>query len=390
MIRLIEGAGGSVTFARFMESALTDPESGYYAGADRFLGPSGDFTTAPRMVPAFNRAVARMLADLIDSIPDPRVTVVEVGAGEGDMAAGILRHWIRTRPDLRSRVAYRVDDVGRSLRDRQLSALVPARAGGWDVGAWDPEGEDGVASVGLVITNELLDALPVHVIDVTGEVPLEAWVSLREGPGGVTSLREEWRAVSAVAAEELRRIAPGASGEALRQLSADGFIELRPGVREFLRHWAESFEEVGVLTIDYGEWLAGPRDGPLSVIDAEYGMDTASGVDRHRRSLRAYLRHQATLDLYSNVGRQDLTADVDFRALALHGTDLGYEAVLYSTLASFLRAAGAGQDLDDLDRESPYSLDRDIEVTPLASLLADDGVGALFKVMLQVRDRGGE
>ncbi|MHB8868915.1 MAG: class I SAM-dependent methyltransferase, partial [Thermoleophilia bacterium] len=109
--RQILAEGGSVPFARFMELALTDPDAGYYTRGCGFLGEKGDFTTAPRRVPAFNRAVARFLADLIDVIPTGPVTVVEVGAGEGDLGAGVLEWWEAARPDLRERVTYLVDDV---------------------------------------------------------------------------------------------------------------------------------------------------------------------------------------------------------------------------------------------------------------------------------------
>jgi SAM-dependent MidA family methyltransferase len=371
-----------------MQLALTDTESGYYTQAEGFLGESGDFTTAPRRVPAFSRALARVLADLVDSIPDEHVVVVEVGAGEGDLAAGILGHWMRTRPDLRSRVAYRVDDVGERLRERLLSALRPALDAGWDVGRWDNGAAGDVGPVGLVVTNELLDAFPVHVVDVTADTPREAWVRFGRDPEGAGTLREEWGALSREATDELRRVAPGLAGEALRDMSADGIMELRPTVRDFLRAWAHTFEEVGILSIDYGDWLVGPGPIPSGAPEGSAGPH-APGVDLHRRSVRAYLRHQMTRDLYSNVGRQDLTADVDFRALAMHGADLGYETILYASLSSFLRAAGAGRDLAELEEGGPYSLEADIEGAPLASLLADDGVGGMFKVMLQVRDRGG-
>src|SRR5664280_2444736 len=89
--------GGSVTFARFMDLALTDRESGYYARADRLLGRHGHFTTAPHRAPAFSRAVSAMLAELADilltSTGAERITVIEVGGGEGDLAAGILGRW---------------------------------------------------------------------------------------------------------------------------------------------------------------------------------------------------------------------------------------------------------------------------------------------------------
>ena len=377
-----------MTFSRFMELALTDPEAGYYTRADHFLGESGDFTTAPRKAPAFNRAVARFLADLVDTIPHERVVVVEVGAGEGDLAEGVLAHWTETRPDLRARVSYRVEDVGEALLRRQTDALRTAIEAGWDAGVWEQVDTSFTDAVGLVVSNELLDALPVHLLDVRGPEPREAWVTLRgEGGGEGAEPVEEWRDLSAAAATELAMVAPGRPASGLRALSADGFIELRPAVRGLLQEWSSRFEKLAVFTVDYGDWLAGPGDESPPPAPGAESVSLSARTDLHRRSLRGYLHHQATRDVLSNVGRQDLTADVDFRALTLHGAEFGFECVFYAPLASFLRAAGAGQELPGADGfEEPYSLESDIRAAPLASLLDQDGLGGLFKVMLQVRD----
>ena len=374
--------------ARFMELALTDPEAGYYTRADRFLGESGDFTTAPRKAPAFNRAVARFLADLVDTIPHKRVVLVEVGAGEGDLAEGVLRHWRDTRPDLRARVAYRVEDVGEGLLRRQMGALGTAIEAGWDAGVWEHGATSFNDAVGLVVSNELLDALPVHLLDVRGPAPREAWVTLGAEDGGEGAEPvEEWRNLSAVAAEELALVARGLSAADLRAVSADGYMELRPAVRGLLEEWSSRFEELAVFTVDYGDWMAGPGDESPPPAPGAAGVSPSASTDLHRRSLRGYLHHQVTRDVLHNVGRQDLTADVDFRALALHGAALGFECVFYAPLASFLRAAGAAEELPGAGgREEPYSLEADIRAAPLASLLDEDGLGGLFKVMLQVRD----
>ena len=374
--------------ARFMELALTDPEAGYYTRADRFLGESGDFTTAPRKAPAFNRAVARFLADLVDTIPNKRVVVMEVGAGEGDLAEGVLRHWRDTRPDLRTRVAYRVDDVGEGLLRRQMDALGTAIEAGWDAGVWEQGGTSFSDAVGLVMSNELLDALPVHLLDVRGPAPREAWVTLcgEEGGGGAEPI-EEWGDLSAAAAAELALVAPGLSAADLRAVSADGYMELRPAVRALLHEWSSRFEELAVFTVDYGDWMAGPAGESPPPAPGAGGVSPSAPTDLHRRSLRGYVHHQTTRDVLHNVGRQDLTADVDFRALALHGAALGFECIFYAPLASFLRAAGAAEELPGGGgREEPYSLEADIRAAPLASLLDEDGLGGLFKVMLQVRD----
>lgn len=434
--------GGCVPFARFMDLALTDPDAGYYARSVGFLGEKGDFTTAPRRVPAFNRAVARFLADLIDVIPAGPVTVVEVGAGEGDLGAGVLDWWTATRPDLRDRVTYLVDDVAEALRRRQHGALGPAVADGWRAGV---RGEDlsaggsgrvhggvtpgpsaggaatgAVTGTGIVVSNELFDALPVHVVDVRGDPAREAWVRVEEGPEGRGGVAESWEALSSGAARELEAIAGGCSVDEMRGFTAAGFLELRPGSRALLERWAGWCEDLAVLTIDYGDWLAGPGASQPPPAPGDAVGTTRLAGDLHRRSLRGYYRHHTTNDPYVHVGRQDLTADVDFRALALHGEDLGFEVVLYTTLAAFLRAAGAEEELrisgpgatgprapglSDEVRGSAgpgaagpeaagpgaagYSLAADVEDGPLAALLDPDGLGGLFKVMLQVKEGVG-
>lgn len=384
IVRQILAEGGSVPFARFMELALTDPDAGYYTRGPGFLGEKGDFTTAPRRVPAFNRAVARFLADLIDVIPTGPVTVVEVGAGEGDLGAGVLDWWETTRPDLRDRVTYLVDDVAETSRRRQAAALGRAAAAQWRTGIWEDER---AAGTGIVVSNELFDALAVHLVDLRGETPLEAWVEVDEAPEGQALATEVWKDLSPAAARELEVITAGCSLEEARALTAAGLLELRPAGRTLLERWAGRHEDLAVLTIDYGDWLAGPGAGlPPAAPGDQAGVTRLSG-DLHRRSLRGYYRHQVTHDPYCHVGRQDLTADVDFRALALHGEALGFETVLFTTLADFLRAAGAGEDLRSGSRAGEgYSLEIDAEDAPLAALLDPGGLGGWFKVMLQVRE----
>ncbi len=400
--------GGSVPFARFMELALTDPEAGYYARGARFLGEKGDFTTAPRRVPAFNRAIARFLADLIDVIPAGPVTVVEVGAGEGDLAAGVLEWWAATRPDLRDRVTYLVDDVAEASRRRQAAALGAAAAGGWRTGIRGespreggpvtgaergPSADPGVgtaAATGIVVTNELFDALPVHVVDVRGETPLEAWVEVETGPGDRSGVIEAWKELSPEAARELGAIAPGCSVEEVRALTVGGFLELRPAAGALLERWSGWYEDLAVLTIDYGDWPAGPTAGIPPPAPGDPDGATRLVANLYRRSLRGYYRHHVTHDPYQYVGRQDLTADVDFRALALHGEVLGFEPVLYTTLAAFLCAAGATEGVRRESRGGEgYTLQADIDDAPLAGLLDADGLGGLFKVMLQVKEKDG-
>jgi len=368
----VRAGGGRVTFARFMELALTEPESGYYTRGNQVLGPHGDFTTAPHKVPAFNRAMSRLVAHVVDAMPSGRVLVADVGAGEGDLAAGILAAWGSDRPELRGRVVYRTVDLSGPLRVRQETALSSANEAGWDVAACavfpDPGFWAGGASPAgaVVIGNELLDALPVHRVDVRGDALREAWVRLREGDA--VTLEEEWGEVSDEAAAEFESVFGGSDPGSMRVLTRDGTVELRPAVRGLLAEWAAAYPTICVIQIDYGDRMAGPGvTGRL-----------------HGRTLRGYLRHQTTADPYRSVGRQDLTADVDFRALDLHGEVLGLECVLFASLAAFLRGMGGLEEAARLGEAAGGDLAADMAGTALRALLDYDDVGGEFKIMVQV------
>lgn len=375
----IRAAGGRVTFARFMELALTDPEAGYYTREGLALGPRGDFTTAPHAVPAFNRALARLVAQVVDAMPAGPVLVVEVGAGEGDLAAGMQATWEAERPDLRGRVVYRTVDVGGGLRRRQQQALAEAVHVGWDMAvcadfpvpsAWPPGRAPGCA---VVVSNELFDALPVHRIDVGGDEPREAWVRVDEGASA--GLREEWGDLSPEAAAEFATIFRTSDTSVVcavaRALTRDGMVELRPAARELLETWVSAYPDICVVTIDYGDRMAG-----------------LGGAGRlHGRTLRGYLHHRATGDPYQAVGRQDLTADVDFRALHIHGEEVGLECILFATLGAFLRGMGGVEEAETLSCAATDDLDSDIAATALGALLDDAGLGGEFKIMVQVGER---
>ena len=431
--------GGRVSFARFMELALTHPQDGYYARTTRLLGHRGDFTTAPRRSPVFNKAVARLLTDLVDagrsegaggaeaaarsegaSSPEGgarRLPVIELGGGEGDLAAAVLGQWDGERPDLRDAIVYSIVEIGEELRCKQRSALQEAMRHGWRVmwargiaGLAGRDGDGPAPGSAVVFGNEFLDALPVHLVDVSGPAVREAWVRVvpvKSGAAGEVDATcivgadgvadadgaaesagatrylcvQGWGEVTRAAREELESLFGTTDAASLRPLTRDGVIELRPATKVLLGEAASVAREVCLVTIDYGDWLAGIHDA-----DACGPCRLQPGEVPHGRTLRGYFRHQVTSDLCARVGHQDLTSDVDFRALDMHGTALGFETVLYVTVAEFLRGAGAEEELDRARKAASTSLDIDREATVLAALLDPEDVGGRFKVMLQVRE----
>ena len=390
----LAAAGGRVTFARFMGLALTDAEWGYYARTDRLLGRHGHFTTAPHRVPAFNQAISAMLAELVDillrSSRTERVTVVEVGGGEGDLAAGILGRWQAARPDLRGRTDYLLVELGEGLRRAQRERLAGARRQGWQV-RWAPDLGGCGPVTGILVSNELVDALPVHLVNVSGEHLRESWVRLDRVPAdladhvhavGATAC-EEWGDPSLDALDELQRVFGTVEPALLRPLSRDGFIELRPAARGFLEQAARVLVDGAVLTMDYGDWLPGTEPAePEAPAHVPLGP---GGPALHGRTLRTYFHHQRGSDPLSLVGRQDLTADVDFRALHRHGLGLGFSTATYCLLSELLAANGAAEGLEKLRPAVSLSLDADIEASALEALLDGRGLGGLFKAMLQVK-----
>jgi SAM-dependent MidA family methyltransferase len=406
---LLQAEGGRVTLARFMDLALTHPAEGYYARADRVLGRHGDFSTAPSLSPAFNEIVGRLVAELADAAIragdgtgdgvggavspgarlrsglSPGVGVVELGGGEGHLARALLGGWECTRRDLRRRLSYCIVEVGSGLRRRQEAALSALRDAGWDVrwGADMGEACGGVAPT-VIVGNEFIDAIPVHVVDVRGPVSREAWVASAGG------LVEVWGELSPEAEGELVALFGTADAERLRSLTRDGIIELRPGVARLMAEIAEVMPSGSLVTVDYGDWYGGPA-GPGEVPvagDVPRACGTRPPGSR-RRTLRGYFRHQMTRDPLARAGRQDLTADVDFAALDLHGRQVGFETVVFTSLAVFLAAGEAGQELAALREASSQmlsdSLEADRQATVLEALLDEEGLGGSFKVMVQVR-----
>lgn len=386
---VIAAEGGEVTFARFMELALTHPTLGYYSRADRLLGYRGDFNTAPALSPFFCRTLARLVTELVDAAlgaeggaPQGRYTgdrpsVVELGGGEGHLAAAILGSWEAERPELRGTVAYRILEMGSGLRARQAEALQALVAHGWDVG-WGETLEEACSGARplVIVGNEFLDTIPVHLVRVAEADLTEAYV--RSTPMG--GLEQTWGPVSDAAAGEIEALFGAPDPARLARLSADGFIEVFPGMAMSLRQMAGLMPAGSLVNVDYGEWFDGvPRDGE------PWGLQ--EGVFR-KRTVRGYFKHQRALDLLARPGRQDLTADVDFAALDRHGRQQGFETVLFTTMAAFLTAGGAAAELQALvAREAGGDvLDDDRQATVLRSLLDGSDLGGAFKLMVQVRE----
>ncbi len=298
----IETAGGAIPFARFMELALYAPGLGYYSGPQPKFGAAGDFITAPELGNLFARCLARQCAQILDQLGGG--DILEAGAGSGALAAELLLELERLGQLPRR---YAILELSASLRARQARTLneraahLSARADWLD--RLPPAGVRGV-----VLANELLDAMPVERFRVrSGDV-----VQLAVGREQESFVWREQPAPDAVR-ERIAALALPPGYESEIGLAAEGWVG---SVADVL--------EAGVLLIvDYGF----PR--------AEFYHPQRGGG-----TLMCHYRHRAHSDPLVRVGLQDITAHVDFTAVAEAAHAAGLAVLGYSSQAQFLLGCG--------------------------------------------------
>lgn len=338
----IATAGGLLPFDRFMELALYAPGLGYYAAGAVKFGEAGDFVTAPEISPLFGRCLARQCAEVLDTLGGG--DILELGAGTGALAIEILttlerlgalpeRYYIlEPSPDLQERQRRRIArDLPRHAERCEWLNGLPTDARG------------------VIIANEVLDAMPVSLFRIGDDG--EAEEGFVDEHGGV--LREVFAPIRsaglAAAVADLR----------------DHGLPLHPGYRSEvnlrLAPWMQAMGQaltVGlVLLVDYGL----PRH-------AYYQQDRRTGT------LMCHCRHQAHSDPFHDIGLQDITAHVDFSAVADAAVAAGFTLEGFTTQAHFLIGCGIDQCL--AEAEDPLAL-----APGAKQLLLPTAMGERFKVL---------
>lgn len=351
-------ANGPVTFARFMELALYDPAGGYYRNASARPGRAGDFLTAPETHPIFGAALSRLVADAWERLgrPEP-FTIREFGAGTGTLALAILDRLEMEVPGLARVLRY--DPIDVEPRRRETVAARLAERGRPDLLAGPSAATaPGGPVTGLVLGNEVLDALPTHrVVQRDGEL-LEVLVGSR----GETFVDVE---------------APPTTPALAARLAGEN-AALIDGQRAEI-----------CLALD--PWIAGATAGLgrglLVLID--YGYPAAELYDPVRRrdgTLRAYLRQRVHDDPYRHVGRQDLTAHVDVTAVERAAVAAGLTHLGTTTQAEFLVGLGTEDLLRAIQADPATTLESYLEVRSSVMRLLDPAAMGRFRVMAFGRD----
>lgn len=353
----IAAEGGAIAFSRFMELAMYAPGLGYYsAGATKF-GAAGDFVTAPELGPLFAECVAEALAPVLRQVGED-AGFVEIGGGSGAFAEAAIKHLmaIDAMP-----ARYAILEPSADLRERQRERLQRRLTPPvFDRVEW-LEGPLHSRWNGVVFANEVIDALPTPRFTLRDGEVFEEHVALGEDRRFVRVDRPADALLSAAVRHVERQLdAP----------FADGYrSELLPQLPYWLQAVVGGLQAGALLFVDYGH----PRS-------EFYRPERGDGT------LRAFHRHTVESDVYARVGLQDLTASVDFTALAEAGTHAGFDFAGYCSQASFLIGNGLALRLAEhetraADEASRYALRQQVK-----QLTLPDAMGERFQAMGFARD----
>jgi SAM-dependent MidA family methyltransferase len=345
---------GNLTFARFMELALYCPESGYYETDMAKVGRGGDFITSVSAGSLFGDLLAFQFAEWLEATSKPSgPVVVEAGAHDGRLAGDILAWLKEHRPDLFRGLNYWILEPSLT-RQRWQQSTLKAFA---DNVRWARDfaelagGMSGGRVNGIVFSNELLDAFPVHRFgwDLAGKRWFE-WGVAADGDNFVWARLENPE--FSLAGSELEAVLP------------DGYtVETSPAAQSWWRDAADILGQGRLLAIDYG-----------------FTADEIFLPSRLKGTLRAYSRHRVSDDLLTNTGGQDLTAHVNFSAIQNAGESAGLKTVGFLTQAKFLT-----QILAKAEAGGKFGAWNPSRSRQFQTLTHPEHFGRAFRVLLQAR-----
>lgn len=351
----IQASAGWISFARYMELVLYAPGLGYYsAGAEKF-GAAGDFVTAPEMTPVFGQTLARQIMQVLQQSGG---NVLELGAGRGRLAAAVLEEMQRAQALPAQYFILEVSADLKRVQQQYLQAVLPAEL--FQRVVWLEQLPE--THTGVILANEVLDAIPVHLLrQHDGE-----WLELGVAWDAQHGLQWQARPLEQHESSDAKLI----TSLEVMDLPDEYQTEINLASQGLIASLAQCLQQGAVLLIDYG------------FTRAEYYHP-----QRSQGTLMCHYRHHAHGDALLYPGLQDITAHVDFTAIAQAGQAHGLQLLGYAGQAQFLINCGI---TDVMLRVSPSNV---AQYAPMASqvqkLLSPAEMGELFKVMALGRGVSG-
>ncbi len=346
---------GEISFREFMALALYHPVGGYYTTRQGIIGWEGDFYTSPDVHPLFGISIMKQLAEmhrLLDGVK--KLTVIEPGAGKGILALQILETARKRDPALFEATEYVIVEKSPKMRNLQKMAVEGASLQTKVSWSDDILATLKSAECAIVISNEFLDALPVHRVRYE---------------------KEGWKEVFVTAGE-------GCFQEETAPLSS-------PRLSRFLSHLEGPFEagyttEINLDGLDWITAVGGAlHRGFVITIDYGYPRHDYYSPLRTDGTLLCYSRHSTNEEPYLRVGKQDITAHVDFSSLKEAGEAAGLELTGYCDQFHFLMGLGVVEELEELEKGEKDPLDLYNQKEAVKNLLMPDSMGSTFKVLIQ-------
>jgi SAM-dependent MidA family methyltransferase len=338
---------GPIPFSRYMELCLYHPELGYYSRNTERFGKAGDFYTSSDVHAVFGRLLARQFDEMWRALGSPEsIELVELGPGRGLFAQDVLDWSEKKFPDLFRALRYVLVESSPTLRGRMNETL----ARHFESGKAEMAELDLIAkgeAPAIVFANEFFDALPVEIVSTKGSLRIDA----RDG-----RFIETWALASPKELEFLDRYSINPE--------PDERVEVSLAAQQFMDRIAGSLQRGFVLAIDYGytreEQLAG----------------------RHRGTLKAIRQHSVSANPYEAPGEQDITADVNFTALAAAAEKHGMQTQKIITQSQFLMGIGEANQFADAFEECRLPQERTKVGLQLKHLITPAGMGESFHVLI--------
>lgn len=347
---------GPLPFSQFMESCLYHPQFGYYMSGQTRIGREGDFFTSSSVHALFGKLISRQLHQMWELLDRPNDFVIaEQGAGAGHLCLDILNALRDDAPEFYRSLRYSIVEISAVNRSRQAELL----ASHLDSVAWC-QSHELAGMVGCFLTNELVDAFPVHCVEMRDGELREVFVAPSESGFG--------EILQSPSTQDLSAYFDWVGVD----LAEGNRAEINLAAPAWLREVAGLLKRGFVLTIDYG-----------------YQACDLYAPWRTMGTLMTYHQHHSGENPYIRVGQQDLTAHVDFTALEKAGEEVGLRRLFYGDQCRFLLGLGfVDALLEAQSRESDPRRAQALRLTLKNLILPEGGMGEIFKVLVQGKGVG--
>lgn len=368
-------ASGKIPFADFMATVLYHPAYGYYSSERVKIGKRGDYYTSPLVHPVFGELLCKQIEEMWRLTGGDDFSVIEMGAGNGSLCHDLLMHAREHYPSFYRVLKYILLEESPSMRELQRKRLYPPPS----MGGGEVEGEGGEGGIeelpankvlwidysdplfkegvtGCFLSNELVDAFPVHLVEKRGGELQEVFVSLRDD----------------TFTEVMDSPSTPEIGEYFHRLG----IDLEEGQRG----------EVNLKAVDWMRWVAKSlKKGFVITIDYGYPAEELYAADRKTGTLLCYHRHRVIEDPFANIGEQDITAHVDFTTLMKVGEEEGLQVAGFTDQTHFLFGLGIGERIEAISRSASTEAEALQERLLIKNLIMPGRMGNVFKILIQYK-----